>query len=406
MKKLLVIVGDYDPTPSPNTNCINAILEQFNNWEITIVSTCYTKELEGIEVSDNKRIIRIFDKQSAWLASEAMFLPKKLDKSMKRVLDYLYSKIEFPDKKRYLRKRTKWVFENLKGDTFDVIISNSLPFSCNLIAEKYKESHPKVTWFVYLLDPFYNNKNIQKHNTIYRKKALQLEKRIYSKCDYIISMSEIKIWEEYSDKVLRAGIPLLRNNCEKQEPRESKKYGVFSGGLLKDIREPEPVLRIFKKYLDDCNTTDCQLRLFTKREGYYENILRKYEKETKYRIKCEGFIPREELRVVLENASFLVNIGNKVFEQTPSKIFEYMSYGKPIIHFYWDEKDTSIPYLNCYPNILMIDVNASLEKNVSKISCFLQKRMQPVVFEDLLKSEKLLCCVPQYTAELIKERSG
>lgn len=404
MKKILVFVGDYDPTPSPNTNCINAILEEFNNWEVTIVSTCYKKIMEGIEVLDNKKIIRIFDKQSAWLASEAMFLPKSIDKSIKHIFDYLYSKIQFPDKKRYLRKKTKWVFENLKGDTFDLIISVSLPFSCNVIAEKYKESHPHVMWFVYLLDPFFNNKNIQKHNILYRKKALQLEKRIYTKCDYIISMPEIKIWSEYSNKVLRTGIPLLCNNCEKQELGETKKkYGVFSGGLLKDIREPEPVLSIFKKYFNDCNT-DCQLRIFTKIGGYYENALRKYEKETKYKIKCEGFISREELQGVLQNASFLVNIGNKVFEQTPSKIFEYMSYGKPIIHFYWDEKDTSIPYLNCYPNILMIDVNDSLESNVSKISVFLCKRMESVRFEDLIKSKKLLCCVPKYTAELIKER--
>ena len=46
--------------------------------------------------------------------------------------------------------------------------------------------------------------------------------------------------------------------------------------------------------------------------------------------------------------------GNKVDNQVPSKIFDYISLGKPIINVYTSEKDPALEYLKQYPLALNI----------------------------------------------------
>ena len=45
-------------------------------------------------------------------------------------------------------------------------------------------------------------------------------------------------------------------------------------------------------------------------------------------------------------------IGNLCANQVPSKVFEYIATGKPILNFYSIENDTSLIYLNRYPAVL------------------------------------------------------
>ena len=51
----------------------------------------------------------------------------------------------------------------------------------------------------------------------------------------------------------------------------------------------------------------------------------------------------------------LLNLGNKNASLTPSKIFEYMSYGKPIISTFCVDNDTSAAYLRRYSCALLLD---------------------------------------------------
>ena len=54
------------------------------------------------------------------------------------------------------------------------------------------------------------------------------------------------------------------------------------------------------------------------------------------------------MRYYLTEADFLLNIGNDMEYMLPSKIFEYMSYDKPILSSVKCEKDLSINYLKTY----------------------------------------------------------
>ena len=43
---------------------------------------------------------------------------------------------------------------------------------------------------------------------------------------------------------------------------------------------------------------------------------------------------KEDIIRIYQEADILVNIGNSIDNQMPSKIFEYISTGKPILNFY------------------------------------------------------------------------
>ena len=83
---------------------------------------------------------------------------------------------------------------------------------------------------------------------------------------------------------------------------------------------------------------------------------------------------KEECDNALKNSNIIINIGNQIANQTPSKVFEYISLGKPIINFYNIDNDTSKKVLDKYPLVLNIykDFNNE-DKKLFEAFCELNK---------------------------------
>lgn len=76
-----------------------------------------------------------------------------------------------------------------------------------------------------------------------------------------------------------------------------------------------------------------------------------------------------EIKKVYASADFLVNVGNSVLEFKPSKTFEYISTGKPIIHFY--QNGIVDETLMRYPLSLQINIQDEHVINKKKICEFI-----------------------------------
>ncbi|TOD51619.1 hypothetical protein CGJ62_23930, partial [Vibrio parahaemolyticus] len=59
----------------------------------------------------------------------------------------------------------------------------------------------------------------------------------------------------------------------------------------------------------------------------------------------------------LDEASFLISIGNKENDIFPSKIFDCLSTGIPIIHFSQTLEDPYYEYLDGYDNAIIINIS-------------------------------------------------
>ena len=84
-----------------------------------------------------------------------------------------------------------------------------------------------------------------------------------------------------------------------------------------------------------------------------------------------------------------------------SKIFDYMSFGKPIIHFYFNDNDVNVPWLKHYNNAFCIKISNNTKNDLSKhIGLFILSRSGRVdysCFNDI----ELMKCRPEYVAQFI-----
>ncbi len=95
---------------------------------------------------------------------------------------------------------------------------------------------------------------------------------------------------------------------------------VFVGTLTPITRSPLNLLQLFDNLVNnEENTFDLELHFY----GDYKqcmHIFKKYDYLLGKNVFLNGLVPREEIPVILNNASVLINIGNNNEFQEPSKI--------------------------------------------------------------------------------------
>ena len=126
---------------------------------------------------------------------------------------------------------------------------------------------------------------------------------------------------------------------------------LFCGSIYGGIRNPDYTIRLFKPLIEH-----------DKVELHFVGVCRdEISEEFKdLNIFCHGMVPLDKAMEFMNQADFLVNIGNSVINQVPSKIFDYISMGKPIINVCKSRKCSTLPYFERYP----LAINLFEEKNI------------------------------------------
>ena len=142
---------------------------------------------------------------------------------------------------------------------------------------------------------------------------------------------------------------------------------VYAGSLSAQIRPPEYVLSLLGAlYQKKVRYKAC----FYSR-GCSE-VVRDYSDKTASQIEWKDYVSPDELLSIYHDAHFLLNIGNLAEDVLPSKLIQYISTGKPIIHISFSQKDACLPYLERYENCVIINTEEPFEENVSKLTSFLR----------------------------------
>src|SRR5699024_10828574 len=201
-------------------------------------------------------------------------------------------------------------------------------------------------------------------------------------------------YNPYRDKMECVDIPLLtkdNGSSKKMENKDNYINIVYSDSLNSFSRNTEYACEIFKEISNE----NYQVDFYS--QGDCEQMLNEYQEKTDGLISRNGYIPHEKMLGKINSASFLLNIGNKNSDMIPSKIFEYMSTGKPIIHFYDNENDSSLPYLKQYSLALLVKQNPEiLDFNISKVADFIATNTgKSLSFTDVEKNFKEN--TPEYT---------
>lgn len=232
--------------------------------------------------------------------------------------------------------------ENIqRGNDIDVIIPTCLPFESIIAAIAFKDKcKQSVAIMPFLFDLFSKNNNLHRleiNKKIKFKSHVLLEKKVLDECDKILY---VKAWEKhletyfapYRDKALQLEHPLLKRLEVKNEAiyDNTRINLVYAGTLYRKIRSPLPLLKFFSELI----LHEPKILLHFYIAGDCDEIVNYYCSKFPENIINHGFVSVGVAKAAMVNADLLLSIGNKDSTQLASKIFEYISTGNSIIHFY------------------------------------------------------------------------
>ncbi len=116
------------------------------------------------------------------------------------------------------------------------------------------------------------------------------------------------------------------------------------------------------KTFNTIGNSDFILHLFISSDC--DDLINRYIELSNGKIVRYSLVDNEKMLQTMAKADFLISVGNTTPAFKPSKIFEYISMGKPIIHFY--SNDLIEGLLNIYPAAIQINQDVLNEKESAK----------------------------------------
>lgn len=299
------------------------------------------------------------------------------------IIAYLINKIQlffsipsWPVISRSYSKRIFTVSKRLfEIEPYDYIIPTYTQIDTLIAAERIKKLHPSVKYIPYLLDSMaggYGPKMFSKKWIT--KRGLKWEAKLFPISDQIIMMrssksfyDERKVSLGYYEKIVFLDIPLFmpKKNVETRVKRnDGIKHILYVGSIPVNIRNPLFFLEVFTSL----KRMDVDLTIIG--TSTCETMLNEYCTRDK-RIRRIQQISHDEALHKIDEADILLNLGNNINTMMPSKVFEYMSSGKPIISTAPIKNEPCIPYLAKYDYALIIDESNTIESEIAKLDSFI-----------------------------------
>ena len=400
MNVLFIGVNVY-PVTDANGNCILAVAERLQKKGVNIHIVADTI-VDGKDVCYNLQGIKVYN------IKKNFFDKCMCDYVFSKIIRYVYKIIQlpfYPIDKAYTYYRLYKIIKELdKKHHFHAIVSVFQPMSSLFLGGWLKQRKKLI---LYMLDTlvYYIPPHRVLPNWFIKKRFMQIERWIYKKADLIINMQNYKSYYKdnvkfdcFESKMRYVDFPLFTPTWEIDKSKNYFNNGKlnisFMGSLYPEFRNPAYVLKVMSPILDEENSI---LHFFSRGE---EDVINDYSNKCTC-IESHGFVSREIANEVKLSTDIFINIANNGVNMVPSKIFEYMSYGKRIIHFYHGNEDTCIPYLKKYPYVLIINEMDDFYNNQKKIKDFMKIQIDLNKLGEILKGFKMN--TPEYTANIIME---
>lgn len=382
MKKILLIVGD---SMSANGICAKAVINKLKSKYKIFVIEDLDSRIPEREINESVNITRVKPRMSTRLNIKG-----ERNKGFKGVL---FSKVALIlNKLKLIISLPTWplvsplycyrIYRASKKiyniEMYDYIISIYNPIDSLIAGMLMKRQYPKIKFIPYFLDSLSGGHRLRIFNDDWKiKRGLKWERRLLRLADKIILMESSREHhvkysskESYFDRMEFLDIPMLTNVESRYENKKSiveEIEIVYVGSIPCHIRNPKYILEILKRL----QIGSCKIRLIGR--STCPDLIKKYQLESKDNpIIIEDFMPHEDIIQILEKSDILLNIGNNIPYMVPSKIFEYMSFGKPIISTYSINNEPSKAYLKNYPLALVIEEDwGNVELNAKKVEKFI-----------------------------------
>lgn len=391
MKKHLVIIcGVMYPNASATGICAQRFAELLSSdYEIDII--CIASDMNTVAVEYNSEIrIHALSGGAMWMEAHSKGVLKKLS--------HLYGQIQIKtiflgNMRWFVNAALKKMEEIDRISKIDIVFSVCSPLSAHCAALKFRDSHCAIRWVAYTVDLYAIPERIRPF--FYTLEKLSKKELRILQCADAVFVSE-EIYTNHSEIVANLNnVERLPYIIPEQEIIEDESKSleedhidcVFAGSLYKELRNPEVMLDIFSRM------TDKRIKLHLYCTGC-DDLVMKYSSNCNSII-AHGRVTYEEIQRVYQKADVLVNIGNANSDFIPSKTFEYIAIGKPIVNFYYGMEPDSV--LRKYPLAFHIS-NTTMQSNICRIEKFLEINRDKVLLRKEVED-----LYPQNSSSYVKQ---
>lgn len=220
---------------------------------------------------------------------------------------------------------------------YDLLISVAAPHTIHWgarLAIRNNEGLCKK-WVADCGDPFMGRKTDTFAWPFYFK---YIEKWCFRRADYITVPNEEAVSSYYTElkdkiEIIPQGFDFNKVPVPAYQAGNAIPTFAYAGYFIKGKRDPST----FLEYL--CST-DKKFKFIVYTMD--DSLLAPYKKKMGGRLEVRGYIAREKLLPILAGMDFLVNFGNSVPGQRPSKLIDYALTGRPILHLECRDLDTGL----------------------------------------------------------------
>ena len=228
---------------------------------------------------------------------------------------------------------------------FDAVCAVCAPYRAAFALEQAQIGGKKLLW---QMDPYAANRSYAAPG------GWERERQLLSAMDAVFVMSTAAPdfapgapLAGFADKAQVLGLPCLLPAGGEPSPHEGLRC-TFVGTFYPGLREPTGALRLFAAL----NRPDVTLTLAGPGMEPFDTALCRAAMGD--RLCIPGPVPADRGRALQKEADVLLNLGNAVDNQIPSKLFEYLGSGKPILHLAASPTDPTLPLLARYPLALTL----------------------------------------------------
>lgn len=403
MDTYIFITNSYYPKPMANGVCVHALAKECVKRGKDVHVVCYGQEGEPKnDFLDNIAVHRIqLPRYRNWCSRSAKTGVGKILWYIGRLISLskkLYNIKRYPLQDRIVVNRISKTCLKLLNDNEACIIASYTPVEAIYSSLLIKKRKPNSKIVYYSLDTLSNESGWgilpEKKR---REYGISHEKFFFNSFDIVLLMECHRDFYSHSE-ILNGLNNYMFTNFPLFEPRSLVSYKkevkriLYAGSFYRFIRNPKTALEILAPFLNDY-----YLDIYG--EGDCDDIINHYAGLFPGHIIQHGRQRHETVVRAMEKATILLSIGNTGTEMAPSKIFEYFSFGLPIIHVYSNDRDPCLPLLKTYGNAICVNEKSSmieLQHFLGNVSVLSTGQLTQLFME----------ATPSYTIDLIEKRFG
>ncbi len=369
--RILVVTHQFTPHVSPRTTRWSILCEELSSrgYEVHVITGTRQNGNENknyqVQYLGSDRLGSLIEstRRASSKSEENNIIKKLFFFVAKRIYRLIYRVFAWPDYSMLWYFSVRMKIKNIPD--YDLLISVSLPFTSHLVAYTLNKKRG-TRWIMDIGDPFYLKKDAPENNKyLYSYLNKYFENKFYKHASKVVfthkeSMEHHKkTFDTLNQKssllppVFHTKINKKTNNFNyKKTPVKVAYFGVLTIG----VRTPDN----FLSFINALDMNNIEIHWYTNEDSKHM-IKSVYSKSSKNFF--HDMVPRDEALDLMNNEYHaLLNIGNQNPFQLPSKVIEYISTGKPIIHYSEITDDPVVGILNERSNSIIINRNTNPEQ--------------------------------------------